>query len=140
MNTLKEKIEEILDRFSYWIQPDCDMKAFKLALASLALIPVPLEDDREIAEKLVAQEGEPCEHSPEILGTAVESCFECRVKIITRALASKGQAVRDWCAMIASRRMTYWTKEDDKRTQDFREGIEQACSDIAKAIREGRGK
>lgn len=43
-------------------------------------------------------------------------------------------AMREACRRIAVRRMTSWTKDDDKRSQDFREGIEQAASDIACAI------
>lgn len=44
------------------------------------------------------------------------------------------------CRRIAVRRMTSWTKDDDQRSQDFRDGIEKAASDIACAIELLRGK
>lgn len=42
--------------------------------------------------------------------------------------------VTEACRRLAVRRMTAWTSEDDKRSQDFRDGIEKAASDIACAI------
>lgn len=32
-------------------------------------------------------------------------------------------------------RMTAWTVADDQRSQDFRDGIEKACSDVAQRLR-----
>lgn len=41
------------------------------------------------------------------------------------------------CARFAVRRMTAWSIEDDKKSHSFREGIEQACSDLAIKFRDG---
>ena len=75
----------------------------------------------------------------ECMAAAIDSAMILRGKIAEAEAAKPdagdgGRAMREACRRIAVRRMTSWTKDDDKRSQDFREGIEQAASDIACAI------
>ncbi len=43
--------------------------------------------------------------------------------------------VLETCARIAVRRSVMWTREDDRKSRKFREGVEKAASDIASALR-----
>ena len=54
---------------------------------------------------------------------------------IEHQLAQARRETAEECAKMAVRRMTAWTKDDDRKSILFREGIEQACSDLAVAIR-----
>ena len=56
--------------------------------------------------------------------------------LIAEAIEQTERKAREECAKLAVRRMTYWTEEDDKQPYSFRFGIEKACSDLAKAIRQ----
>lgn len=49
------------------------------------------------------------------------------------------RADREACRRLAVDRMVLWTEADDMRSQDFRDGIERGCSDVARAIY-ARGK
>ncbi len=67
------------------------------------------------------------------------------VEVLSEAFKSRGKscyesglnAGMELCARYAVRRMTSWSVEDDRMSQEFREGIEQACSDLAIKFRDG---
>lgn len=46
----------------------------------------------------------------------------------------RGETLEE-CAKLAVARMVYWTEGDGKQSQDFRDGVEQACGDISRALR-----
>lgn len=48
--------------------------------------------------------------------------------------AAKDEGIREawaWCARVAGLRAMMWTEADDRRSQDFRDGVTQACEDLA---------
>lgn len=57
------------------------------------------------------------------------------IKVIAQALASTRKDAYEEVARLAVRRMSVWLDSDWKRSQDFREGIEAACSWMAMTLR-----
>lgn len=55
--------------------------------------------------------------------------------IAKRAYEAGRSSMQEEAARLAVLRMLAWTTEDDKQSQQFRDGIEKACSDLAAAIR-----
>jgi hypothetical protein len=47
----------------------------------------------------------------------------------------RNQALED-AARLCVRRSISWSYEDDQRSQDYREGVEDAASQLARAIRQ----
>jgi len=64
------------------------------------------------------------------VGPSVPKCPTIKSLIRDRAAPATSAEVWEAARRLASLRMTLWTADDDKRSQDFRDGIERACSDL----------
>lgn len=53
----------------------------------------PSQENLKLADKTMLRLGEPCGHSPEVPGTALEACYECQKSALLRVLQDKDDAV-----------------------------------------------
>lgn len=62
--------------------------------------------------------------------------MEREIGIVSDVVDEIIRQTAEHCARIAVYRSCSWTTEDDKRSNDFREGLETGASQIAATIRE----